>query len=88
MTYSSNALFGPALPLCIKYGSKWQSEHNSGIFTFWPGPRNRSYWGTFNHLFSDTGYTGSESEITDFTWRKTGLIIPYWLADRFFDGLK
>ena len=22
--------------------------------------------------------------INDFNWRKTGLIIPYWKADRFF----
>jgi hypothetical protein len=44
--------------------------------------------GPFDHLFSDTGYTGSESEITDFTWRKTGLFIPFWLAKLNFYGLE
>jgi hypothetical protein len=29
-----------------------------------------------------------ESEITSFAGRKTGLIIPFWLADRRSDGLK
>jgi hypothetical protein len=29
-----------------------------------------------------------ESEIADFTVRKTGLIIPYWLADRLSDALE
>jgi len=59
-----------------------------GVFAFWPVSGNRSYWGTFEHIFSDTGYTGLESEITRFAGRKTGLIIPYWKADRRSDGLK
>jgi len=29
-----------------------------------------------------------DSETTNFTWRKTGLNIPYWVADRRSDGLK
>jgi hypothetical protein len=33
-------------------------------------------------------YTGLESEIGNFAGRKTGLIIPYWLADRRSDGLE
>ena len=41
-----------------------------------------------HHLFSDNGYTGLESEIANFAGRKTGLIIPYWLADRCSDGLE
>jgi hypothetical protein len=28
---------------------------------------------------------GVESEITEFNWRKTGLFIPYWLADLTWD---
>jgi len=31
---------------------------------------------------------GLESEIADFAGRKTGLIIPYWLADRRSSGLE
>jgi hypothetical protein len=31
-------------------------------------------------------YMGLESEITDFAGRKTGLIIPFWMADRLPDG--
>ena len=31
---------------------------------------------------------GLESEIASFAGRKTGLIIPYWLADRCSDGLE
>ncbi len=31
---------------------------------------------------------GLESEITVFLGNKTGLIIPFWLADRFSDGLE
>jgi hypothetical protein len=49
---------------------------------------NRSYWGTFDHIFSDTDYKSLESEITSFAGRKTGLIIPFWLADRRSDGLE
>jgi hypothetical protein len=32
--------FRPDLPSSIKYGSKWQSELISGLFTFEPGPGN------------------------------------------------
>jgi hypothetical protein len=42
---------------------------------------NRSYWGAFNPLFSDYDIFGPESEIADFTGRKTGPIIPFWGAD-------
>jgi hypothetical protein len=31
-------------------------------------------------------YMGLESEITHFAGRKTGLIIPFWRADRLPDG--
>ena len=48
-----------------------------GIFAFRPVFGNRSYWGIFDHLFSDTGYTGLESEIAYFAGMKIGLIIPY-----------
>ena len=82
----------PWFPACsasyIKSGSKWQSGLNSGIFTFWSVRGNRFYWGTFGLLFSDTRYTGLESEIANFAGRKTGLIIPFWLADRRSDGLE
>jgi hypothetical protein len=54
---------------------------------FLPGHGNRSYWGTFDPLFSDTRHTCSESEITGFTGRKTGLFIPFWLAKLWLDGL-
>jgi len=80
--------FGAALLYCTKYGSKWQSGLNSGIFIFHAGFGNRSYWGTFEHVFSDTGSTGLESEIAHFSGRKIGLIIPYWLANRRSDGLE
>jgi hypothetical protein len=59
-----------------------------GVFAFWPVSGNRSYLGTFEHIFSDTCNKGLESEITRLTKRKTGLIIPYWLADRRSDGLE
>jgi len=36
----------------------------------------------------DTDDTGLESEITNFSGRKTGLIITYWLANLFPDGVK
>jgi hypothetical protein len=75
-------------PLYIKSGSKWQSGLNMGIFAFRPVFGNRSYWGIFDHIFSDTVYTGLESEITNFAGRKTGLISPFWLADRRSDGLE
>jgi hypothetical protein len=82
----------PCLPACspsyTKLGSKSQSVLNSGIFAFRPVFGNRSYWGIFDHIFSDTGYTGLESEIANFAGRKTGLIIPFWLADRHSDGLE
>ena len=55
---------------------------------FSAGFGNRSYWGTFEHIFSDTDYTGLESEIANFEGRKTGLIITYWLANLFPDGVK
>ena len=55
---------------------------------FQAGFGNRSFWGIFEHVFSDTRYTGLESEIASFAGRKTGLIIPYWLADRRSDGMK
>ena len=71
----------------MKQGSKCQSGLNLGIFTFWPVFGNRSYRCIFDPIFSDTGHTDLESEITSFAGRKTGLIIPYWLADRRSDGL-
>jgi hypothetical protein len=58
------------------------------IFDFRPVFGNRSYWGVFDHIFPDTGYKGLEPEIASFSGRKTGLIIPYWLADRCADGLE
>jgi hypothetical protein len=59
-----------------------------GVFAFWPVSGNRSYWGTFDHIFPDTGYNDLESDIAHFAGRKTGLIIPFWLADRRSDGLE
>ena len=55
---------------------------------FLSGHGNRSYWGTFDPLFSDSRHTGSESEITGFTGRKTGLFIPFWLEKLHFYGLE
>jgi hypothetical protein len=88
MTSACNLLFGHTLPLYTKSGLKRQSELNSGIFTFWPVTANRSYWGVFEHYFPDLWFTGTESETTHYTERKTGLCIPFWLADRFLDGLE
>ena len=69
--------FEAALLYCTKYGSKWQSRLDLGIFIFQAGFGNRSYWGTFEHVFSDTCNKGLESEIASLAGRKTGLIIPY-----------
>jgi len=41
---------------------------------FLPGHDNRPYWGTFDPLFSDTWYTGAESEITGFQGSVRGMI--------------
>jgi hypothetical protein len=81
-------LFRHDLPACFKYGSKWQSGpdlaySHSGLLT-----GNRSYRGIFVPIFSDAVYTVLKTEITDFTARKTGLIIPFWMADRREDGLE
>ncbi len=59
-----------------------------GVFDFRPVLGNRSYWGTFDPIFSDYGYTGLESEIADSAVRKTGPIIPFWLAKLLFYGLE
>ena len=80
--------FGHTLPSCKEKGSKWQSGLNLGIFMFQAGFGNRSFWGIFDPIFSDTTYTGLESEIASFAGRKTGLIIPFWEADRRSDGLE
>jgi len=69
-------------------GSKRKSGLNSGISGFQHGPGHRSYWGTFEHIFPENGDTGLESEITDFYGKKTGLFIPYWMADLSSDGLE
>jgi len=58
------------------------------IFDFFPVPGDRSYWGTFDRFFPDTCFTGLDSETADFTRWKTGLNIPYWVADCHSDGLK
>jgi|GEM_PF-5309328 len=58
-----------------------------GVFDFRAVPGNRSYWGTFDPIFSDYGYKGLESEIADSAGSKTGLIIPFWLAKLLFYGL-
>jgi len=42
----------------------------------------------FLPLFSYTGLLGLKSEIINFEGRKTGIIIPFWLADRLSDGLE
>jgi len=39
-------------------------------------------------LFPDNGFVCAGSKINGFTERKTGLIIPYWLANLFPDGLE
>ena len=74
-------LFGPADYPYTKYCPEWQSGLKMGVFYFRPVLGNRSYWGTFDPLFSDYGYSGLESEIADSAGRKTGLNIPFWLAD-------
>jgi hypothetical protein len=51
---NANSLFRPDLTLCTKKGSKWKSGRISGIFDFSPGPGNRSYWGVFDHIFSNS----------------------------------
>jgi hypothetical protein len=81
-------LFGPVLSSSTSYGSKWQSDLNSGIFTFLPDPGNRSYRVIFDYSFPDNWYMGEESGITYFSARKTGLYIPFWLANRLSDWLE
>jgi hypothetical protein len=49
---------------------------------FQPDHGHRYYLGISGPLFSDTGFTGLESEIADFAGRKTGFCIPCWIADR------
>ncbi len=49
---------------------------------------NRSYWGIFDPLFSDNVYFRLESEIADSAGRKTGLNIPFWMAELLFYGLE
>ena len=78
-------LFGPADYPYTKYCPEWQSGLKMGVFYFRPVLGNRSYWGTFDPLFSDYGYSGLESEIADSAGRKTGLNIPFWLADLLID---
>lgn len=80
--------FWTSSPLFIKSGSKWQSGLNQGIFDVLPVPGNRSYWGTYDPIFSDNVYFRIESGITCFAGRKTGLNIPFWLADLLFHGLE
>jgi hypothetical protein len=56
-----------------------------GVFDFRPVLDNRSYWSIFNPYFSDYGYFCTDSETACFTAKKTGLIIPYWMADLLTD---
>jgi hypothetical protein len=44
--------------------------------------------GVFSHLFSDNGFSGFESGITDYTGRKTGQFIPVWEASLRFYSLE
>jgi len=74
--------------LCTDKCPEWQSGLKMGVFDFQPVPGNRSYWGTFHPLFSDYGYFSLESKMADFAVRKTGLIIPFWLAKLPFCGLE
>jgi hypothetical protein len=48
-------LSGPANYPCTEYGPEWQSGLNYGISDFQPVLDNRSYWGTFDLIFSDYG---------------------------------
>jgi hypothetical protein len=59
-----------------------------GVFIFRAGFGNRSYWDTFDPTFADTDYKGPESEIASLAGRKTGLNIPYRMANRRSDGLE
>jgi hypothetical protein len=67
-------LFGPVLSSSTSYGSKWQSDLNSGIFTFLPDPGNRSYRVVFDYSFPDNWYMGEESGITYFLPEKPAFI--------------
>jgi len=69
-------------------GSKRQSGLNSGISGFQQGPGHRSYWGTFEHMYPENDDTDAEFQTVPFKGRKTGLFIPYWMADLFSNGLK
>ena len=88
MSSTCNPHFGHTLPLYTKLGLKRQSELNSGIFSFWAVSGNRPEWSVFEHYFPYLWFAGTKSETTHYTGRKTGLCIPFWLADRFLDGLE
>jgi len=49
---------------------------------------NRSYWGVFEHYFPYLWFTGTESETTHYSGRKTGLCIPFWLAKLLIYGMR
>jgi hypothetical protein len=83
--YSFLDLIFPHIPNTAQNGNLGSIQAYS---LFLPGHGNRSYWGTFDPLFSDTRYTGAKSEITGITVRKTGLFIPFWLAKLHFYGLE
>ena len=74
--------------LIHKKDLKRQSGLNSGIFPFWAVSANRPEWGVFEHYFPDLWFTGTESETTYYSERKTGLCIPFWLAKLLFYGLR
>jgi hypothetical protein len=81
-------LFWHTFPLYDKSCPECQSGLNSGISYFWQVRGNRSYWGIFEGLFSDYWLSGPKSKTGDITGRKTGLIIPYCMADRFSGDLE
>jgi hypothetical protein len=72
----------------FKYRPEWQSGFKNGISLFTGDFGDRSYQGTVCPVFPDYGGLSLKCQTGGGKGRKTGLIIPYWEADRFSDGLE
>ena len=81
-------LIWPDYLLYSKKSPECESEFMWGISSFFRDSADRSYCGAIWYLFPDSCFMGFKSGITDFNQRKTGLIIPYWMADHFWDDLE
>ena len=79
---------GTAVSSIFKYRPEWQSGFKLGISFFPRDPDDRSYWGMLYPVFPEYGGLGLKSRTGDGNGKKTGLIIPYWIANCFTDDLE